>query len=43
MDKIRPGWSGNKTFTVKNNGSLPSTYDIVFEAHVQAIKEHVMD
>ncbi len=28
---IEPGWNGTKTFTVKNNGTLPSTYDIVFD------------
>ena len=29
-DKIRPGWSGTKKFTIKNNGTLPVSYDIVF-------------
>ena len=29
-DKIRPGWSGVKTFTVKNTGTLLVNYDIVF-------------
>ena len=27
---IIPGWSGTKTFTIKNNGTLPVSYDIVF-------------
>ena len=31
VDKIRPGWSGTKTFKIKNNGSLPASYEIVFD------------
>ena len=27
---IVPGWNGTKTFTVKNNGTLSVSYDIVF-------------
>lgn len=30
-EKIRPGWSGIKTFTIKNNGTLPASYEIVFD------------
>ncbi len=27
---IEPGWNGTKTFTIKNTGTLPVSYDIVF-------------
>ena len=30
-DGIRPGWSGTKTFTVKNTGTIIVDYDIVFQ------------
>ena len=29
-ESIEPGWSGTKTFTIKNTGTLPVSYDIVF-------------
>ena len=29
-ENIVPGWSGTKTFTIKNTGTLPVSYDIVF-------------
>lgn len=30
-DKIRPGWTDSKTFTIRNTGTLPVNYDIVFD------------
>ena len=30
-EKIIPGWTGTKTFTVKNTGTLSVNYDIAFE------------
>lgn len=36
-DLVRPGWTGTKTFTVKNIGTLPVNYDVIFVDIVNTI------